>query len=261
MRTMTKLKHDTFHLTKLTDGLNAADEQVSDLRMIALQMATEPKRLTTTEEVFRQLKSDIISLQLPPGSKISEVEVAKAFDVSRQPVREAFMRLGELNLLEIRPQRATRVRKISHQDLRNTRFIRAAVEVEVVRVACKVATQDSLDLIRENLSQQHLAVEARDADLLHDLDYQFHHLICVAADCLPAFKIISENKTHTDRVCTLELSDAVGMSEVLAGHTDIFNAMCARDEETAVAKTRIHLRHLDGTLASASKNYPDFFED
>lgn len=229
--------------------------------MIALQMAAETKRLTTTEEVFRKLKSQIISLQLPPGSKISEVEVAKVCAVSRQPVREAFMRLGELNLLEIRPQRATRVRKISHQDLRNTRFIRAAVEVEVVRMACQVATQDNLDLIRENLNQQQVAVAAADADMLHDLDYQFHNLICVAADCLPAFKVISENKTHTDRVCTLELSDAAGMSEVLAGHTDIFNAICDRNEDAAVAATRLHLQHLDGTLESASKNYPDFFED
>ena len=145
--------------------------------MIAHETFEDVKRLTTTEEVFRQLKSDIISLQLPPGSKISEVEVSKAFNVSRQPVREAFMRLGELNLLEIRPQRATRVRKISHQDLRNTRFIRAAVEVEVVRVACKVATQENLALIQGNLSQQQVAVEAGDADLLHALDYQFHNLM------------------------------------------------------------------------------------
>jgi DNA-binding GntR family transcriptional regulator len=229
--------------------------------MIAHEIFEDVKRLTTTEEVFRQLKSDIISLQLLPGSKISEVEVSKAFNVSRQPVREAFMRLGELNLLEIRPQRATRVRKISHQDLRNTRFIRAAVEVEVVRVACKAATQENLALIQGNLSQQQVAVEAGDADLLHALDYQFHNLICVAADCSLAFKTIAEIKTHTDRVCMLELSDAAGRLEVLEGHTGIFNAVCEGDEETAVEMTRIHLRHLDSTLASACENYPLFFED
>ncbi|MGJ8627886.1 MAG: GntR family transcriptional regulator [Sulfitobacter sp.] len=225
------------------------------------QMSPDAKRLTTTEEVFRLLKADIISLQLPPGAKISEVEVAKAYDVSRQPVREAFMRLGELNLVEIRPQRATMVRKISHKDLRNTRFIRAAVEVEVVRVACDVATPEHLAALKQNLEQQKTAVEAGQAEELKKLDYQFHHLICVAADCLAAFKVISENKTHTDRVCTLELADATGMLEVLEGHADIFDALCRKDAETAVEKTRIHLRHLDATLASASKNYPDFFED
>lgn len=229
--------------------------------MVALQTAPQDaKRLTTTEEVFRQLKSDIISLQLPPGSKISEIEVAKTFNVSRQPVREAFMRLGELNLLEIRPQRATRVRKISHQDLSDTRFIRAAVEVEVVRVACQVATSEYLDPIRENLEQQRLAVEAGDSALLKALDYQFHNLICVAAGRAHAFRVIAENKAHTDRACTLELATDQGMQEVLDGHSAIFDAICAGDEKTAVQQTRNHLRHLDSTLADASKNYPDYFE-
>jgi DNA-binding GntR family transcriptional regulator len=233
----------------------------SDLVMLAFQTADDAKRLTTSEEVFRQLKADIISLQLPPGSKISEVEVAKSCDVSRQPVREAFMRLGELNLLEIRPQRATRVRKISHQELRNTRFIRAAVEVEVVRLACKVATQEHLGMIGDNLEEQRIAVEDGDAEKLKALDYDFHHLICMAADRLPAFRVIAENKTHTDRVCTLELADTTGMSEVLEGHTAIFDAVRNGDEETAVARTRVHLAHLDATLTNAADNYPDFFVD
>ena len=161
--------------------------------MITLQPAQDGARLTTTEEVFRQLKADVISMKIPPGTKISEVELAKAFGVSRQPVREAFMRLGALNLLEIRPQRATRVRKISHQDLRNTRFIRAAVEVEVVREACRVATPEGLELIAENLEQQRLVVDAGDAGKLKSIDYVFHRLICEAADCAHAFKIIAEN--------------------------------------------------------------------
>ena len=58
------------------------------------QTFREAKRLTTAEEVFRQLKSDIISLRLTPGTKLSEVEVAKVYDVSRQPVREAFHAFG-----------------------------------------------------------------------------------------------------------------------------------------------------------------------
>ena len=86
-------------------------------------------------------------------------------------------------------------------------------------------------------------------------------MICAAANRLPAFKVISENKTHTERACTLELNDAIGMQEVLEGHTGIFEAICARDEATAVARTRVHLAHLDATLISASQNNPDFFED
>jgi DNA-binding GntR family transcriptional regulator len=220
----------------------------------------ERKRMTTTEEIFLQLKSDIIAMKLAPGAKISEAEVAKSFDVSRQPVREAFLRLGELNLLQIIPQKATRICKISHRKLRDTRFIRAAIEVEVVRVACRVATVESLASLARSLEEQKVAIRVRDAELLHDLDYEFHRLICTAADCLPAFEAIAENKTHTDRVCGLELADTTGMEGVFEGHTEIFEALKQGDEEAAVAATRKHLSHLDGTLLKASTNHPDLFE-
>lgn len=232
--------------------------------MTALDLAMDGslsprRRMTSTEEIFLQLRSDIISMKLSPGTKISEAEVAKKHDVSRQPVREAFLRLGELNLLHIVPQKATSIRKISHQELRNTRFLRAAVEVEVVRVACKIATQESLNAIAVNLLQQKQATESRDSNLLRQLDYDFHRLICVAADSLPAFQSISENKAHTDRVCSLELSDASGMEEVLEGHTAMYDAIVLRDEEKAVQMTRLHLRHLNATLETANEKYPDFF--
>lgn len=220
----------------------------------------ETKRQTTAEELFHRLHADIISLQLTPGTKLSEVEVAKMYDVSRQPVREAFMRLGDLNLLQIRPQKATLVRKISFEDLKTTRFVRAAVEVEVVRRACEVATEEGLAALRANLEQQKGAIAVADSNLLHELDYEFHRLICDAADCLRAFKTIAENKAHTDRVCTLELSDACGMQEIFEGHCNIVDAITARDEEAAVRFTRHHLAHLDDTLENARQNHAEYFE-
>ena len=83
------------------------------------QMATlldlQDTRKTSSDHVFDALFDRIVSLDLLPGSKISEAEIAKSFGVSRQPVREAFMRLADLNLLLIRPQRATVVRPFSRQ--------------------------------------------------------------------------------------------------------------------------------------------------
>ena len=225
------------------------------------QQFGEIKRQTSADEVYNRLQSDIISLRIAPGTKLSEVEVAKLYDVSRQPVREAFVRLGSQSLLQIRPQKATLVRKISISELTTTRFIRASVEVEVVRRACQNATQENLDLIDFNLTQQDQAVKTGDENLLRNLDVEFHRLICIAAECLPAFKTISENKAHTNRVCTLELSNPSGMSEVLEGHQNIMDAIKKRDEETAVEMTRIHLAHLDETIATAREEYPNYFED
>jgi len=136
-----------------------------------------------------------------------------------------------------------------------------AVEVEVVRQACQIATKESLELIENNLVYQKAAVETMDANMLKKLDYEFHELICVAADCLPAFKTIAENKAHTDRVCTLELANKCGMAEVLEGHTNILNAIKQGDVDTAVQMTRVHLAHLDTILQEACEKHSDYFID
>lgn len=222
---------------------------------------SDSERRTTADDVFDQLRFDIVNLRLLPGTKLSEAEIASQRNVSRQPVREAFIRLNNMNLLHIRPQKATLVRKISNRDILNTRFIRTAIEVEIVRRACACANADNLLAIEDNLSDQREAVEAGDGDRFHDLDYDFHHLLCVAANCGFAFKAIAENKSHVDRLCMLSLADAQGKEELLADHSNIFEALRRQDEEGIVALTRLHLSRLDKTLVDARKTYPDYFED
>lgn len=221
----------------------------------------DSERRTTADDVFDQLRVDIVNLRLLPGTKLSEADIASKRNVSRQPVREAFIRLSNMNLLQVRPQKATLVRKISNRDILNTRFIRTAIEVEIVRRACSCANADNLAAIEKNLSDQRDAVVASDEDRFHDLDYGFHHLLCVAANCGFAFKTIAENKSHVDRLCMLSLANARGKEDLLADHSNIFEALRRQDEEHIVSLTRFHLSRLDKTLADAKKTYPDYFED
>lgn len=222
---------------------------------------SDSERRTTADNIFDQLRFDIVNLRLLPGTKLSEAEIASQRNVSRQPVREAFIRLSNMNLLLVRPQKATLVRKISNRDILNTRFIRTAIEVEIVRRACTCANADNLAGIENNLSEQREAVEANDGDLFHDLDYSFHHLLCAAANCGFAFKAIAENKSHVDRLCMLSLANAQGKEELLQDHSNIFEALRRQDEDSIVALTRLHLSRLDATLVDARKTYPEYFED
>lgn len=218
-------------------------------------------RRTAADDIFEQLRSDIVNLRLLPGAKLSEVEMAGQHMVSRQPVREAFIRLSNMNLLQVRPQKATLVSKISNRSILNTRFIRTAIDVEIVRRACVSANAEDVDNIKRNLSEQQKAVKKNDGDLFHDLDYQFHQLLCVAADCTFAFKTIAENKSHVDRLCMLSLASPESRTVLLEDHTKIFEALRQRDADGIVALTRQHLSRLDTTLIDARKKHPKYFED
>ena len=228
--------------------------------MSATEQTSPLKRTTIADEVFHFLRNEIISLKIEPGTQLSEVEVAKSFGVSRQPVREAFMRLGDLDLLLIRPQKATLVKKISLTEIAHTRFIRLALEAEIVQVASKEANADAISKLRDNLDQQEQARDDNNPVEMRLLDYTFHRLICDAANRPRAFDVVSEFKAHTDRICRIELADAQGMNETVLGHTRIVDAIEDGDTDAAAATTRSHLSHLDDTLSSALDRFPGYFE-
>ena len=57
------------------------------------------------QQIYRILRRDIVHCLIAPGTPLSEKEVSVRFNVSRQPVREAFIKLAENGLIQIRPQR------------------------------------------------------------------------------------------------------------------------------------------------------------
>ncbi len=219
------------------------------------------ERRTTADEIFDQLQSDIVAMRLPPGTKLSESEIAKQHGVSRQPVREAFIQLNNLGLLQVRPQKATLVRKISMQGILNARFIRTAVEIEVMRKACKCATEKDFDQFDINLSAQKKAARRNDATKFHSLDYDFHQLICAAAESDFAFATIAENKSQVDRLCMICLTDKKSMLALIDDHSQIFDALRARNIDSMIELTRSHLSRLDSTLKVAYEEHNEFFED
>lgn len=218
-------------------------------------------RRTNAGDVFDYLQGEIVSLNLLPGTRISEVEIAKQFDMSRQPVREAFIRLDNLGLLQIRPQRATVVRKFSSQDIMRARFIRMSVECEVLREACQNGDARQIPKLERNVAEQERAIADGNVDRFHGLDYDFHRYLCAAAGREYVFETISENKSRVDRLCVLSLSEPATMDELLGDHLDILVSLKARDEAALIGHIRRHLSRLDGTVKAIRKSHADFFED
>ncbi|MEM8656562.1 MAG: GntR family transcriptional regulator [Pseudomonadota bacterium] len=219
------------------------------------------ERRTSADEVFDHLYQEIISLKLLPDTKMSEVEIASQFEVSRQPVREAFSRLGNLGLVLIRPQKATVVRKFSSREIAHARFVRTAIEVEVLRVACDLWPTANRTPVLENLDAQKTAVHAQEADRFHQLDYDFHRLLCRAAEAEFAFKTIAQMKTQVDRLCLLSLERPTEMEVLLADHTRMVEALEAQDFDALNATIRHHLARLDDVVAAVRESHTDYFED
>ena len=217
------------------------------------------ERRTTVDDIFDLLHEEILSLRLRPGDKISEADIATRFGVSRQPVRDAFSRLANLDLLLIRPQRATEVKRFSMKEIVKSRFVRAAVEREVLRHAaaqCDTAGAARLD---EALARQDRAIFERDVEGFGTLDYEFHKTLCEIAGIDFAFDIIMTEKAKVDRLCMLGLSKEDRMPELVADHRAIAEAVKAHDAG-AIKIGMLHLSRLDKTIESISQNSAHYFE-
>lgn len=231
-----------------------------DAGRVLSQMSYEaPGRPTVADQVFDQLHRQILSLELAPGTKMSEAEVASAFGFSRQPVRDAFYRLAKLGFLTIRPQRGTQVSWISETQVMQARFIRAAIEAEIVRVACDRLTNEDFDALDEVLRRQNEANEAGDALAFHTLDDLFHREISIRSGHGYVWELIRETKAHMDRVRFLSLAFA---SEAAYGeHLEIMAALRARDRDRAAAELHRHLSRIVVQIGRIRAENERFFAD
>lgn len=225
------------------------------------QALTTHHRGTNADDVFDHLHGQIVSLKMLPGTRISEVEIARQFNVSRQPVREAFIRLANLDLLLVRPQRATEVRGFSSEKIKRARFIRMAVECEVLRRACRRSTERHHQELERELEKQDAAITKHDVETFHGLDYDFHKHLCAAGDCVFMFGTISENKALVDRLCVLSLAAPAAMDELFDDHCGIATALKDRDEDAIIRAITRHLSRLDDVIAGIRQSHADYFED
>lgn len=218
------------------------------------------ERRTSVDEVFDYLHAQIVSLGLLPGDKISEADMAARFGISRQPVRDAFSRLANLDLLLIRPQRATEVKRFSMREIEKSRFVRAAIETEVLRRAATQCDAKGAALLDASLIEQGKAVEALDVKRFGKLDYDFHKAICGIAQVDFAFDVIMIEKSKVDRLCLLGLSKEQRLPDLLIDHKRIADAVKAHDGDRAVEIGMFHLSRLDETIERITATNANYFE-
>lgn len=212
-------------------------------------------------QLVAALRQGIAELQLRPGEALSEKDIAARFGISRQPVREAFIKLSEAGLVEIRPSRGTFVMKISVREVANARFVREAIECDISRDAARLATPTQIAELRALISAQKHAAEANDYWRFNDRDEAFHRAIADIVQCEYAWRIVEGARIQTDRVRYLSLPEASPLPLLIRQHEAIADRLEAKDAEGAERAMSRHLREILVALPQIASAHPDLFED
>jgi DNA-binding GntR family transcriptional regulator len=220
----------------------------------AFQFSLKPSQ-NAQPQAAEALRHAILTGTLPPGTKVSEQEIADAIGTSRQPVREAFLRLAGEGLLEIRPQRGTFVSKITATEVLAARFVREAVEADLICLACQKADAADLKTLRDLLIAQ---ANAKNAAQFMALDESFHRAVAQIAGRARAWDHLQRLKSQMDRVRFLQLK-AFPIPTLIAQHKAMVDAIERHDANTAETEMRAHLRLIEADLPAIEAAHPDYF--
>src|ERR1700712_5822076 len=97
------------------------------------------------DQAYAHLRRAIVGAELEPGRRLSENQLAELIGVARTPVRGALARLRDDRLVAIVPQLGTFVTFIDEDAVADAHFVREALEVNAIRIAAGVATDDALE--------------------------------------------------------------------------------------------------------------------
>lgn len=218
------------------------------------------KAPSATRGVAERLRQAIISMEFPPGTRLSEGEIATLYDVSRQPVREALISLSRIGLVQVLPQRGTIVTRISTRHMMQVRIAREALETAIVQRACErfdPVIRGSIDAILETQAR---AASEGDYMTITAADSQFHAALAAGADCEMIWQMVLDVKAHMDRVRHLTLQDRDSMRILVQQHRAIVDAVDERDPEKAEYAMRHHLMEILRDLPRVLAERADYFE-
>lgn len=211
-------------------------------------------------QVFEHLRAEIIGGGICPGAQLSEAKLCARFNLSRQPVREALLRLSTEDLVRVYPQRGSVVAPISVPVLKRAQIIREAVEVEMVSRAIDNRDDRFLADLATELRVQETFAAAGETSRFYESDQFFHRRICDQSGVKGIWESLEASRTQMDRARRSDLRLAADLTELIAQHREIEAGIIAGNKDQAIAAMRAHLRRVLSVLSAAIERTPELFE-
>ena len=203
-------------------------------------------RSTLAHRVEELLRREIVRGIRPSGSRLNEVEIAAAYDVSRGPVREAMQRLARDGLVIIEPHRGAFVKSLDRTEVEDLYEIRSALEAEAAALAARKITPEGIAQLRRMQEQSVSAVTQEDDHSFPDV-IDLHDLIGHVSGNRRLAALLQQVNLELRLVRSRSGSSAERAQAALVEHDELIERLASRDGDGARAAMRAHL---DASLAS-----------
>ncbi|MCU6748207.1 GntR family transcriptional regulator [Faecalicatena acetigenes] len=216
-------------------------------------------RETGREYVLRILKENIVLLELEPGSRISENDLAAELGISRTPVREALIELSKSKIVKIYPQKGSYVSLIDWAMVEEAQFMRITMEKAVIVLACQGIEEKKLSVLEKNVKLQQFYLDDNEPGELLELDNQFHKELFIMTNKPHIYKLMSNMMLHFERLRALR-TKTVDQQYVIDDHMEILDAIRKKDVERGVSVMERHLTRHKIDEGIVEEKYRQYFE-
>ncbi len=213
--------------------------------------------ITASDRVLYEIQRAIVEGDIAAGSKISEPELAKRFDVSRAPLREALARLERCHLIERTPNAGARVVTLTPAGLISLYQIREELEGLACRLAAEQMPIEEINELAALLDQHLSSQRVREGESYYQEagDLDFHYRVILGSKNSYLINMLCDELYYLVRMYRVQMGmNGPRVSRAFDEHKAILNAIANRDGELADLLMRRHIsasrRNIEQQLAS-----------
>lgn len=215
----------------------------------------------TAQQIHAAMKSAILSLALPPGTRLSEAETGARFGASRTPVREAMTWLRDEGLIVTLPSRGNFVTALSEAGIRSAQFIREALEVAAAVRICETGLSPEDDArLGVAITAQRNAISFNDAAAFYAADDAFHAALAGATGLPRVRTLVVREKTALDRLRALRMNDMDYLRELEDEHKRILNGLRKGRLDRVQRVLQRHLARVLDVMEELKASHGAYFE-
>jgi len=196
---------------------------------------------TLAEELRLQMADEIVRGALAPGAALDETELARRFQVSRTPVREAIRQLAASGLIESRPHRGAVVAQPSHEHLIGMFEAMAELEALCAGLAAQRITPSERHALAASHEELRAMIQSGDPQRYHEINEAFHSRIYAGAHNSYLADITLATRVRVQPFRRAQFRNLGRLAKSHQEHDLVVTAIMRGDREGAMRAMRDHI--------------------
>lgn len=201
-----------------------------------------------SEAAYSRIRSMIITLELEPGSLISESALMSTLKMGRTPIREALRSLANEKLVEVYPRRGMFVCRVDVANLSQLSETRAVLEIKAAELAATRSTPADQEITKALIKEINAIKGDLDMPTLIGLDQRIHHHIyqCTHNEFLAS--ALDNYYAHALRIWFLALDRVEHLADAIIEHRALLEAIASNDPKAASKAMKEHVEGFESEI-------------